>query len=44
MKKLIVCDLERTLAESKSPLDTEMAALLNAPLDVEKAAVMSGGV
>jgi FMN phosphatase YigB (HAD superfamily) len=28
MKKLIVFDLDGTLAESKAPLDTEMAALL----------------
>ena len=29
MKKLIVYDLDGTLAESKSPLDTEMAARLH---------------
>jgi len=43
MKKLIVFDLDGTLAESKSPLDAEMAALLNALLDVVKVAVISGG-
>jgi phosphomannomutase len=43
MKKLIVFDLDGTLAESKSPLDREMAGLLAALLEVEKAAVISGG-
>jgi len=36
VKKLIVYDLDGTLAESKSPLDAEMAALLHALLGVIK--------
>lgn len=43
MKKLIVFDLDGTLAESKSPLDAEMAALLQALLGVAKVAIISGG-
>ena len=43
MKKLIVFDLDGTLAESKSALDTEMAALLAGLLTVAKVAVISGG-
>ena len=43
MKKLIVFDLDGTLAESKSPIDTEMAALLRDLLGVVKVAVISGG-
>ena len=43
MKKLIVFDLDGTLAESKSSLDAEMAALLNDLLGVVKVAVISGG-
>ena len=43
MKKLIVFDLDGTLAESKSALDTEMAALLAGLLEVAKVAVISGG-
>jgi len=43
VKKLIVYDLDGTLAESKSSLDTEMAALLHALLGVVKVAVISGG-
>ena len=43
MKKLIVFDLDGTLAESKSALDTEMAALLNVLLGIVKVAVISGG-
>ncbi|MGB2622260.1 MAG: HAD-IIB family hydrolase [Candidatus Acidiferrum sp.] len=43
MKKLIVFDLDGTLAESKSSLDTEMAALLHDLLGVVKVAVISGG-
>ena len=35
MKKLIVYDLDGTLAESKSPLDDEMAELLHNLLDVD---------
>ena len=43
MKKLIVFDLDGTLAESKSPLDPEMAALLHELLGIVKVAVISGG-
>ena len=43
MKKLIVFDLDGTLAESKSALDAEMAARLHDLLAVVKVAVISGG-
>src|ERR1039457_4316089 len=43
VKKLIVFDLDGTLAESKSSLDAEMAALLHDLLGVIKVAVISGG-
>ena len=43
MKKLIVFDLDGTLAESKSPLDAEMAKLLSALLGLVKVAIISGG-
>ena len=43
MKKLIVYDLDGTLAESKSALDSKMAALLHELLGVVKVAVISGG-
>jgi hypothetical protein len=43
MKKLIVFDLDGTLAESKSSLDAEMATLLSALLSIVKVAVISGG-
>jgi len=43
MKKLIVYDLDGTLAESKSPLDAEMAGLLHDLLGILKVAVISGG-
>lgn len=43
MKKLIVFDLDGTLAESKSAIDSEMAALLSALLAIVKVAVISGG-
>ncbi len=43
MKKLIVFDLDGTLAESKSALDPEMAQLLSGLLAVAKVAVISGG-
>jgi phosphomannomutase len=43
MKRLIVYDLDGTLAESKSSLDAEMAALLHDLLGIVKAAVISGG-
>ena len=43
MKRLIVFDLDGTLAESKSSLDTEMATLFTALLNIVKVAVISGG-
>jgi phosphomannomutase len=43
LKKLIVFDLDGTLAESKSPLNDEMATLLVELLSVMKVAVISGG-
>jgi len=43
VKSLIVFDLDGTLAESKSPLDKEMARLLSKLLAVAKVAVISGG-
>ena len=43
MKKLIVYDLDGTLAASKSPLDAEMAGLLHELLGILKVAVISGG-
>jgi HAD superfamily hydrolase (TIGR01484 family) len=43
MKKLLVFDLDGTLAESKAPIDAETARLLAALLGVMQAAVISGG-
>ena len=43
MKNLIVFDLDGTLAESKSPLDAEMASLLEQLFPIVKVAVISGG-
>lgn len=43
MKKIIVFDLDGTLAESKSSLDAGMAELLNTLLGGMKVAVISGG-
>ena len=43
MKSLIVFDLDGTLAESKSTVDAEMAALLGALLAIVKVAIISGG-
>lgn len=43
MKRLIVFDLDGTLAESKSSLDPEMASLLHGLLGIIKVAVISGG-
>jgi HAD superfamily hydrolase (TIGR01484 family) len=43
MKKLIVFDLDGTLAESKASLDPEMGGLLNALLRIVKVSVISGG-
>tara|TARA_R110002111_G_scaffold130528_1_gene195320 strand:+ start:912 stop:1181 length:270 start_codon:yes stop_codon:yes gene_type:complete len=42
-KELIVFDLDGTLAQSKSPLDTEMAELLTSLLCIVQVAVISGG-
>lgn len=43
MKQLIAFDLDGTLAESKSPLDSEMSGLLHKLLSIVKVAVISGG-
>lgn len=43
MTKLIIFDLDGTLAESKQPLTGEMAALLSRLLAVTKVAIISGG-
>jgi phosphomannomutase len=43
MKRLIVFDLDGTLAESKSSLDAEMARLLTSLLAIMNVAVISGG-
>ena len=43
MKKLVVFDLDGTLAPSKSSMDAEMAALMNKLLAIVKVAVISGG-
>ena len=43
MKKLIVFDLDGTLAESKSALDSEMVTLLSALLGTVQVAIISGG-
>jgi phosphomannomutase len=43
MKKLIVFDLDGTLAESKSSLDAEMATLLSVLVGIVQVAVISGG-
>ena len=43
MKKLIVFDLDGTLAESKSSLDAEMSKLLSTLLGIVEVAVISGG-
>ncbi len=43
MKKLIVFDLDGTLAESKSSIDPEMSRLLHDLIGVVKVAVISGG-
>src|ERR1035437_4543445 len=44
VKKLIVFDLDGTLAASKSSLDAEMSSLLHDLLGVVKVAIISGGV
>jgi phosphomannomutase len=43
MKKLIVFDLDGTLAGSKAPLDAEMSGLLHDLFGIVKVAVISGG-
>jgi phosphomannomutase len=43
MKKLIVFDLDGTLAESKSSLDAEMSEILHQLFSIAKVAVISGG-
>jgi phosphomannomutase len=43
MKRLIVFDLDGTLAESKESLDAEMSGLLRDLLGIVKVAVISGG-
>ncbi len=43
MKKLIVFDLDGTLAESKSAIDGEMAKIFIALINVVKVAIISGG-
>lgn len=43
MKKLIVFDLDGTLAVSKAEMDAEMAGLLGRLLSMVKVAVISGG-
>ena len=43
MKKLIVFDLDGTLADSKSALDAEMSTLLHDLLGIVQVAVISGG-
>ncbi len=42
-KQLIVFDLDKTLSESKRPMDDEMAGLVRALLDIKKVSVISGG-
>lgn len=42
-KKIIVFDLDGTLAESKQSLDQEMIVLLNQLLSVKKVAIITGG-
>ena len=43
MKKLVIFDLDGTLAESKSAIDAEMSQLLDHLLGLVKLAVISGG-
>lgn len=43
MKKLVVFDLDGTLAESKAAIDKEMSTRLSALLTVAKVSVISGG-
>lgn len=43
MKKLIVFDLDGTLASSKAAIDKEMAELLSTLLKIKKVSIISGG-
>lgn len=43
MKKLIIFDLDGTLAESKAAVDKEMAKLLGRLLEADQVAIISGG-
>jgi phosphomannomutase len=43
LKRLVVFDLDGTLAESKSPVDHEVLSLLHELLEIVKVAVISGG-
>ncbi len=43
IKKLIVFDLDGTLAESKTAIDEEMAKIFSALINVAKVAIISGG-
>src|SRR5476649_1009093 len=43
MKKLVVFDLDGTLAQSKAAIDKDMATRLAALLTVAKVAIISGG-
>ena len=43
MKKLIVFDLDGTLAESKAAIDKDMASLFHDLLQVARIAIISGG-
>ena len=43
MKKLVIFDLDGTLAESKSAMDAEMAQLLSRLMTVAQVAIISGG-
>jgi phosphomannomutase len=42
-KKIIVFDLDGTLAESKQGLDDEMSNLLGKLLEIKKVAIITGG-
>mgnify|MGYP000436220443 CR=1 FL=1 len=42
-KKLIVFDLDDTLAQSKTPMDAEMADLVRQLLEKKKMSVIGGG-
>lgn len=43
MKKIIVFDLDGTLAESKAAIDNEMAKLVHDLLKITRVAIISGG-